>query len=273
MEQMKINNFDEYVRAYFEWAFLNEEIKMKDDFDIIEECMPLLKSYLKMLAVAALITFIVGLFIGTLIDANAQTIGDGVPEPDRDNPEFRLVAYENNGINVFDYIQIPGLIRDFGKVNYIEQSPTDPRRNLNNLPNFGLAKWHWWLLGFEVLPRAQRQFSEIIGKIKGYQTLLGESILIDDPRSPYYLNIISVREYLVPFEPVQNYDNPAALMPGLQEQIDHAHAAITSINVTVYYSGIYENLAETYRQRVVSAQSSKEAALRRACGSRCRKIK
>lgn len=181
---------------------------------------------------------------------NAQVPNDGIPEPDRDNPEYRLLTYFDGVQNTTEYLPVPTLIRDFGDVGFIAESPNGPDRDFDALPTFTLARWHWWLLGFDVLGRNQRQFSDVIGEIKGYQRLLGETPLVDEPGSQYYDVIIAVREYLVPFEPVTTYSpDKWKYLPGKQEQIDHLKAAVASINVTTYYKGLYRGLAAYYKEK------------------------
>lgn len=208
--------------------------------------------YMLYFMVVWIVALIIGMAIGSIV--HAQTLNDGIPEPDRANPEYRLLTFRNDAGNFdFEYLPVPTLIRDFGKVGFIDVSPSDPNRNFDNLPTYTLARWHWWLFGFEVLPRVQRQFGEVIAEIKTYQKLCGDTVMIDDPRSPVYTEIISVRDYLVPFEPVTttNKEHPYAFLATKQEQIEHLKAAVFSVNLTVFYRGLYEGYAETKKQEAI----------------------
>lgn len=182
------------------------------------------------------------------IYAEAQVPNDGIPEADRNNLQYRLFTYSKDGVNHIEYQAVPSLIRDFGKLGYITVSPNDPNRNFSQLPNFQLAEFHHWLFKDDVLIRSQTQFADVIGQIKAYQMLLGETPLIDDPASPNYDNIVAVREYLVPFKPVQNQEDPT-LFPRLEDQIQHIEAAIISINERVFFRGLYEGLAVYYKEK------------------------
>jgi hypothetical protein len=187
---------------------------------------------------------------------SAQVIGDGIPEIDRKaTPSVINVTYTGeNGQIISEPFHVPVTIPDFGDVSYVAGSTQDPNRDFFKIPNFGLAKFHWWLFGFDVLPRVQRQYADCIGEIKGYQKLLGMTPLIDDPSHPLYDIVTSVREYTVPFEPIQfeseeynkDYKLPARL---IEAQVD-AHAAVASVNVTVYHKGLCRQTAELLQREV-----------------------
>ena len=187
--------------------------------------------------------------------ANAQVIGDGIPEIDRTaKPSIINVTYTKDGQIISEPFHVPVTISDFGDVSYVAGSTQDPNRDFFKIPNYGLAKFHWWLFGFDVLPRVQRQYADCIGEIKGYQKLLGMTPLIDDPSHPLYNIITSVREYTVPFEPIQFEDDVLnkdyKLPPRLIEAQVDAHAAVASVNITVYHKGLCRQTAELLHNEV-----------------------
>lgn len=178
---------------------------------------------------------------------------DGIPEPDRSiPPTYRFFTFSENGTNKIERNIVPEIIRDFGEVGYISKSTIDSSRSIEDIPNFHLTEFHWWLFGFEILPRAQRQFADLIGEIKGYQRLLGHTVLIDDPQSPFYTIIIGVREYLVPFKAVEtDYEFNETLLPDLAHMKQHTLAALDSINTTVFFKGMFKPIRDEYKKQVI----------------------
>jgi len=174
-------------------------------------------------------------------------IGDGIPEIDRSNFSEVYISYSINGELRQELFKVPSIIPDLAKVKEIAFSPIDPTRNFSRLPNYGLAKFHWWLFGFEVLPRAQRQYSACIGSINEVLQLL-KLAPIDDPKSDLYPRIVAIREYVVPFEPIQNlYDKTSA--PDLEAAIAHAEAAVFSVNLTVLETKLCEQALDFMREQ------------------------
>jgi hypothetical protein len=110
-----------------------------------------------------------------------------------------------------------------------------------DLPTFALAKWHWWLIGFVLLPEAQRQYADCVGQIKAFQKLHGLSPLIDAPPFPLAIIVESIRQYTVPFDNFQSqfgaFFDPLR-PPTKQEAIVDAEAALMSYNVTVHHVGL-----------------------------------
>lgn len=183
----------------------------------------------------------------------AQVIGDGIPEIDRKaTPSVINVTYTGeNGQLVREPFKVPVTIPDFGDVSYITGSTQDPSRDFFKIPTFGLAKFHWWLFGSDVLPRAQRQYADCVGEIKGYQKLLGMSPLIDDPSSPLYHIVTTIREYVVPFDAVQHVDiRDGSVPPDLFSAQVHAEASVFSVNLTVYHKGLCRQTAELLHNEV-----------------------
>jgi hypothetical protein len=126
-------------------------------------------------------------------------------------------------------------------VKYIDASPLDPSRDVFNLPTFALAEFHWWIFDVE-RERSQQQYAECVGQIKLAQEFLGEYPLIDDPIHPLHARITSVRNYVVPFNPI----NPRTL----DSARANAHAAIGTVNLNVYETGLCKSTLAQYKQRV-----------------------
>lgn len=185
---------------------------------------------------------------------SAQVIGDGIPEIDRTAPPTQInVTYTDDNYQlVSEVFNVPVTISDFGDVSYVTGSTQDPTRDPFKIPNFGLAKFHWWLFGFDVLPRVQRQYADCVGEIKAYQKLLGMTPLIDDPSSTLYLIVTSIREYTVPFEPIQWDNDIYKLPPRLIDAQTDVQAAIDSVNVTVFHKGLCRETAEQLKQQVIA---------------------
>lgn len=166
------------------------------------------------------------------------TIDDGIPDPNGQFSYSNVVYMDRFNNLTSEYFRFPLLTRDFGEVGYIAESPLDPSRTLDSIPSFGLAKWHWWLFGFEVLPRVQRTYSDCVGQIKALQKLLRKTPLYDDPKSPTFSEVVATREYMVPFEPIQYYAGANVNLPPRREDaIAEARAAIASVNAGVYMVG------------------------------------
>ncbi len=180
-------------------------------------------------------------FTGLVFPSFGYAQLEGFPSPSRSKFfEINLCYSDKNDATVCEAKKLPELVRNFGNVGYIDASPLDPTRNVANLPNYALARYHWWFLGFDVLPRVQRQYSDCVERVKVYQELLGISPLIDAPGTDSRALVDSIREYLVPMDAIQRYDADFTKAPGLADAIGHAQAAIDSINVTVFYKHVCE---------------------------------
>lgn len=197
---------------------------------------------------------------------------DGLPEPDRERA-FRInICYtDQQDVERCELSELPELIRDFGEVGYLSTSPLENGRSIENLPNYPIARYHWWLLGFDVLPRLQRKIADTVGQIRVYQTLLGIYPRIDDPDSPRLPLVNALREYLVPMDALQNASNPAR-QPRLEDAITHSRAAIYSINERVYWLGLLKDEAlRLYAQVVTELQQGREALLKKPKKRRAKK--
>jgi len=142
---------------------------------------------------------------------------------------------------------LPVVDRDTRRVDYIFNSSRGPGRMLEDIPNYGLAKWHHWL--FErVLFRAQRQYADCVGQIRILQLLLGvpANQLVDSPTVPWIEELWGVREYVVPFEPISQI-NPAPYVQNTTAYtVAHAQAALDSLNINVYYLGLCEGTRDQW---------------------------
>lgn len=141
------------------------------------------------------------------------------------------VCYAENNQVVSESFLAPVVVPNIDPVQPITFSPVDVQRKLENIPNFGLAKWHWWLFSQQLF-RAQRQYAGCVERVKQSQRLLGLSPLVDEPGSPLRNLILAVREYEVPFDPIQNVSNKE-LPPNREIAIEHIKAAIAGYNLTV----------------------------------------
>jgi hypothetical protein len=126
-------------------------------------------------------------------------------------------------------------------VKYIDASPLDPSRNVFELPTFPLAEFHWWIFDVE-RERSQQQYAECVGQIALCQEFLGEYPLLTDPAHPFYSTIASIRNYTVPFNPI----NPRTL----EFARANADAAIFTVNLNVYHTSLCKQTLSGYKQRV-----------------------
>ena len=177
----------------------------------------------------------------------AQVPNDGIPERAGTTTPTNITYLDSTGTITSEVFLAPDIIDDFGPISYIGGSPIDNARIIDALPTFGIAKWHWWLFGFVTLPRAQRQYATCIGEIRAYQKLLGVRPLLDDPGSPLYAVITSVREYFVPFEPIQQIEEEDIhLPPDLERAKAHVGAALFTHNLTVFHLGLCKQTASYF---------------------------
>lgn len=211
--------------------------------------------YNVLLASIIIVALVFGICVGAAVSAQAEVIEEvpGVVFLNRENPTPTNVVYTNhNGEIVSEIFDAPETIVKNGPVPYVFESTTDPGRIVDNLPDYPIARWHWWLFGFVLLPTAQKQYAECVGKIKAYQELLGETPLIDGEGSIWKATIESIREYLVPFDAIQRPSwHPRDVPPTLQDAKDHVVAAIIGYNNTVYHTGLCHYTAAYYKSLVV----------------------
>lgn len=162
------------------------------------------------------------------------------------------VCYRNeSGEDVCEGFNSPKIEGGFGPSDFLFESPRDAQRVIDSLPNFPIAAWHHWLFGLVMDARAQRQYAGCVERIKQSQRLLGLSPLIDDPSHPLYNTVINVREYQVPFHPMQNVDSHYAA-PRLFEAKIHAEAALEHYNITVANLKLCEQYAADMEAAVKS---------------------
>ena len=110
--------------------------------------------------------------------------------------------------------------------------------SLFDLPTFALAKFHWWVFGFVLLPEAQRQYADCIGHIKGWQKRNHLSPLIDEPGHSLYPYVLAVRQYQVNFDNFQSQFGALfdpSRPPTKDEAIIDANAALQTFNDTVHH--------------------------------------
>jgi len=158
------------------------------------------------------------------------------------------VCYEQDGKVVSESFLAPVVTPDTGPVQPIAQSPIDPGREFAKIPSFGLARWHWWLFSQQLF-RAQRQYAGCVERIKQSQRLLGLSPLVDEPGHSLHDIIMAVREYEVPFDPIQNPSNKT-LPPSRELAIAHVEAAVSSVNLTVLHTGLCRQTADWLEAQV-----------------------
>jgi len=80
----------------------------------------------------------------------------------------------------------------------------------------------------QAIARAQRQYADCIGSIRELERVMGRPP-IDGPSSPALEHINGVREYEVPFEAIQNTDDPTE-PPRRIDAVVHAIAAVDTAN-------------------------------------------
>lgn len=179
------------------------------------------------------------------------TVGDGIP--DRTGAFEEEVMLHSWNDETFDAEEVrcapPKIRRDFGQVGALFQSPVDAMRQVEAIPNFCLAKWHWWLLKDDVLARALRQYAKCVSRVSLLQELQG-FVGIDDPKHPSFFEVKNVEEYLPTFEVVQPFGYEKHLdygvrVAGIRHYKEHIKAVIESIAITTANTALCK---ETERQ-------------------------
>lgn len=193
----------------------------------------------------------------------AQVPNDGFPDRTGKTAPVNLTYTNSAGAVVSESFAAPILTQDFGKVGYLSPSPIDADRTIERLPTYGLARFHWWMFGFEILPHSQRDFSKCLGENRAYESLLGMTPKLDEPGSPLYSSIRDIEHYQVPFEAMQRFDNNFSKPPGIEEAKAHARVAIDSINLTVAHRIACETRAESLRAKLVAERSALLAEIAR----------
>lgn len=184
------------------------------------------------------LTVLAGLLIAEVGRAQEITVGDGVPDRTGTFEEEVILHHWND--ETFDVEESsckpPKISRDFGQVVPLFESPVDAARNVEAIPNFCLAKWHWWLLKDDVLARALRQYAKCVGRVSLLQELMGMKG-IDDPTHPSFFDVKNVEEYLPAFEVVQPFQYEKHLVYGVRvagtrHYKENIKAVLESIKIT-----------------------------------------
>jgi len=136
--------------------------------------------------------------------------------------------------------------KDAGKVGFITDTVTG--HTIDSINNFGTAKWAWWLVGFEILPRAQRQYAQCVERVKIFEQMLKITPLID--QGVLRERVFAVMDYVVPFEAVQFLGLDKSKPPRLEDALVHLDAAIFTVNLTVVDRFGCEYYANSLRLRV-----------------------
>lgn len=126
-------------------------------------------------------------------------------------------------------------------VKYIERSPRDPSRDIFKIPTFPLAIFHWWLFDVE-RERSQQQYAECVSSIALCQEFLGEYPLLTDPVHPFHSTMVAIRNYTVPFNPI----NPQTL----EQARANADAATGTVNFNVLQTSYCKQTLAIYKARV-----------------------
>jgi len=158
-------------------------------------------------------------------------VPDGLPDPTENKIEINMCYEDTDGKAVCDVFKIPEVTKDNSRVQLVENSPRDPNRTFDKIPNFGLAKFHWWVFS-QGINRAQREYSDCIARISEIQKILKEP-QIDDENLFDQSFIEGLKEYEIPFEAIQNTRN-ISNPPSLEDAIEHVKAAVVGLNLMVY---------------------------------------
>lgn len=135
-------------------------------------------------------------------------------------------------------------------VQYVSEAAfAQQGETFDSLPTYGLARWHWWLFGFVLLPEAQKQYAACVGSIEAYQTLLDDTPLISVFPHPAAGAVQSIRQYQVPFDALQNFQN-VNLPPTREDAIAHARAGLASYNLNVFHLDLCQQTLEDWKRRV-----------------------
>lgn len=254
--------------------------------------MNLSKSKIKLLQLLHIVVFnfyiiLFVAFIFLLLAMIATAARGETPTVTSDPPTPTVVCYYNPTLSqtLCPIFQTPHLLIPTSPSTHIANSPIDASRLLSSLPNYPLAAFHHWLFGFPLQSQAQRQYAGCIESINLLLSLIDPAhpSPIDIPSSPEYDTITTIRDYLVPFQAIQNLSNPT-LPPTLKDAISHTEAAISSYNVTVDYleactirknsliSQFKSQLETRFASQIalVSTLQQQLQTLKYKCGKKCR---
>jgi len=178
-------------------------------------------------------------------------VADGLPDPTGKKTPINICHQADSGPTCEVFLA-PEVTKDTSIVLPVEVSPRDPKRTFDAIPNFGLAKFHWWVFS-QGIHRAQREYTECISRISELQMAKGE-IPIDSPNSSEISAISNVREYEIPFEAIQNI-NTTSLPPTLRDAIEHVKAAAATINAIVAANVTCKDLLNKKREEFYREQT------------------
>lgn len=217
-------------------------------FNIIEEIMRIILESIVWGFCCILFAAAV-LFAATVAEGQLVEEMPGVLYVDRTNTTPTNVTYTKNGQIVSEVFHAPEVVAVHNPVSFLTFSTNNPEREIDAIPTYGLARWHWWLTGFVLLPMAQKQYGECVAQIKVYQELVGHTPAIDAPNSVLHGIIVSVRDYQVPFDALQNHQTKT-LPPTIEDAKAHFAAALVSYNINVYHIGLCKQTLNWYRSLV-----------------------
>jgi len=150
-----------------------------------------------------------------------------------------LTYTDKNGVTVKEPYRtvFPRFVRDF-RATFITgtEFAEDPNAGIEDIPTYGLALEHWWM-SFEVLMKAQREYSECVAAINENYRLLGLPEL-HSPESPLRQIMLTIKEYWVPSFPIEW--NSATVPPNKEVVLTHFIAGIASANQAVFHVGLCE---------------------------------
>lgn len=182
-------------------------------------------------------------------------VSDGIPNRtnDKDKEVMQFFWHDDTQTIEPEVFAPPVILRDFGKVEKIFESPVEASRLVESIPTASLAKWHWWLLKDDVLSRVIRQYAKCVARLAVYQELFGE-MTYEDPRHPYFGLIKETEEYLPAFEVVQPFDYERGIgsgvpIAGARHYKENIRAAIDSINGTVDKVALCESTEAAYKAK------------------------
>lgn len=156
------------------------------------------------------------------------------------------LCFSEKGLTKCEVFHAHDLEKDVGKVDFI--SSVFSVTGHDHIDTFGLAKWSWWLFGFEILPRVQRQYAQCVERVKVFEQLLRITPKIDE--GVFRERVFGVMDYVVPFEAVQILDTVKSRPPSLENALAHLDAAIFTVNLTVAERYSCEFYSQSLARRV-----------------------
>jgi hypothetical protein len=142
---------------------------------------------------------------------------------------------------VCEKFKAPEIDFGLGAAKIIDASPLDPSRSVFELPTYPLAEFHWWIFN-TTREIAQQQYAGCVERVSAYQDLLGISPQINQSSHPAFFNVVAIRDYRVPFNPI----TPKTL----EYARANADAAIFSTNLAVHHIAACEATAVSYKTQL-----------------------